>query len=51
MLFLSDSEFCSSLLQVQTAEKLRANYPLLIPHTVGSAALTVLGSEEVESEK
>lgn len=51
MLLLSDSDFCSSLLQVQTAGKLRANYPLLIPRTAGSAALTALGSEEVEAEK
>lgn len=45
MLFSSDSEFCSSLLQVQTAEKLGANYPHLIPRTVVLAALTALGYE------
>lgn len=51
MLFLSDSEFCPSLLQVQAAEMLRAHYPLSIPHSLAPAAPTMPGCQWVELEK
>lgn len=51
MLFLSDSEFCPSLLQVQAAEMLGAHYPLSIPHSAAPAAPTMPGCQWVELEK